>query len=191
MKTTTLALLSGALLISGCTAVTVQPLASAPANMCIEKNPKVQVNDFVSVMQSSFKQYGFNTRVVEKSTPVECPYLVTYSARRSWDLATYLSQAEVHVLNEQRREVASAHYHLRGKGGLSLMKWQGTQSKIRPVMDQLLRNSQVLVMANPSENSVQPTTSGLSKEQQIDALRLEKLSYEEYQERYKAIMQQP
>lgn len=71
------------------------------------------------------------------------------------------------------------------------MKWQGTQSKIRPVMDQLLRNSQVLVMANPSENSVQPTTSGLSKEQQIDALRLEKLSYEEYQERYKAIMQQP
>jgi hypothetical protein len=29
-------------------------------------------------------------------------------------------------------------YHLKGGGGLSVMKWQGTASKMDPVIDELL-----------------------------------------------------
>ncbi|MCJ8170385.1 Sbal_3080 family lipoprotein [Atopomonas sediminilitoris] len=178
-------------LLSACTAVQVQPLASAPEQLCIKNNPKVQVSDFVSVMQSGFQRYGFNTQVVDNPSLSDCPYVVTYTARRTWDIVPYVSLAEIHIFNEQRREVANAHYHLRGKGGFSLMKWQGTQAKISPVMDQLLSKSSVLVTPIQPAQPTPTSSTGLSKEQQVEALRQEKLSYEQYQARYKAIMNAP
>ena len=39
---------------------------------------------------------------------------------------------------ESGRQVAYAEYHLKGKGGYSMMKWQGVKTKMDPVMDQLL-----------------------------------------------------
>lgn len=133
-----LAVLALTVFTAGCTAVTVQPVANLAEilHVCIQENPKVMVSDFVPVLEDSFKQYGISTERVS-SIPPHCEYVLTYSARRSWDITPYLSQAELTLLKD-KRPVASANYHLRGKGGLALNKWASTDSKIRPVVDELL-----------------------------------------------------
>jgi len=53
----------------------------------------------------------------------------------------YLQIADPCRLRSARAPDPTAEYHLRGGGGLSLMKWQSTKSKIDPVIDELLKNS--------------------------------------------------
>lgn len=126
-------------LITGCTAVDVRPVDNLAEilHVCIQENPKVLVTDFVPVLEAGFERYGISTELTSGAIPNHCEYVLTYSARRSWDMAPYLSQAELR-LSYAGREVAWAHYHLRNKGGLALNKWAGTSSKITPVLDELL-----------------------------------------------------
>lgn len=187
-------LLAGVLLmgaIGGCTSVQVEPLASAPTFMCIKHNPKVMVSDFVSVLRQGFSRHGIETRLYTGAIPrAECAYLVTYSARRSWDFAPYLSQADVQVLGPDRRQLASAEYHLRGKGGLSMMKWQGTEVKMGPVIDQLLADVEVM-QSTPAPKSDQGTDSAAaSYEERLSLLQKEQWGYEEYMKRFKALNQE-
>jgi hypothetical protein len=175
--------------LAGCTSVQVEPLLSAPPQLCIEENPKVQVDDFVTVMQESFTKHGIQATLQSAPTLADCPYIVTYTALRSWDFVTYLSFAELSVLDPQRRSVASAHYHLRGKGGMSFMKWSGTRSKMEPVLEQMLSQVKVEALA-PSPLVPVISTNGLSKDEQVHNLQQEKLSYEQYTSRYKQIMAQ-
>jgi len=95
------------------------------------------VTDFVPVLEAGFERHGISTERVSSAIPQHCEYVLTYSARRSWDMAPYLSQAELR-LSSSGQEVAWAHYHLRNKGGLALNKWTSTESKISPVIDELL-----------------------------------------------------
>ncbi|MCG8591591.1 MAG: Sbal_3080 family lipoprotein [Proteobacteria bacterium] len=128
-----------AVLLVGCTSIQVQPLdrSLSPSLVCIQHNPKVQVADFVDVLQAGFERHRIPTQVFEGDLPASCEFVLTYTALRSWDLATYLSHAELY-LDRNGERVASAEYHLRGKGGYSLMKYQGTEQKMTPVIDQLL-----------------------------------------------------
>jgi hypothetical protein len=196
------------LLLSGCTAVQVSPLHSINQHVCIEENPAVTINDFVPVLQSGFARHGIQTKVYSTIQRGECSHIVTYTARRSWDLATYLSTAEIHVLDGDRRTLASATYRLRNKGGLSLMKWQGTEAKIGPVIDEMLAQTQIqnLPEAQPVaplpavQASAQPVTADtpaaqstapvapLSLDQQLYQLSQEDLDFAEYQRRYREIM---
>lgn len=125
--------------LTGCTAIDVKPIDSTAEllHVCIQENHKVQVRDFVSVVQAGFERHGISTELVSGALPLHCEYVLTYSARRSWDFTPYLSQADLQ-LRRSGRQVASAEYHLRGKGGLALNKWAGTKSKIDPVIDKLL-----------------------------------------------------
>jgi hypothetical protein len=43
-------------------------------------------------------------------------------------------------IQKEGRQVAYAEYHLKGKGGLSLTKWQDTKTKMDPVIDELLKS---------------------------------------------------
>ena len=56
----------------------------------------------------------------------------------SWDFVTFLSHAEL-KLEKNGKTIGSAIYHLRGKGGLSMMKWQGVETKMTPVLNELLQ----------------------------------------------------
>jgi hypothetical protein len=102
------------LVIFGCTSIRVQPADSAATvkHVCIRDNPKVIVSDFVPVVRDGFARHGISTEVF------------------SGDLH---GSALV-----EGQQVAYAEYHLKGKGGYSLMKWQGTKTKMDPVTDQLL-----------------------------------------------------
>jgi hypothetical protein len=135
-------------MLTGCTAVRVS--AVAPENriehICIEQNPDVIVRDFVSVMQKGFELHGLTSEVVQTPVPAGCTYSATYTARQTWDLAVYMSEAQISILRDGQW-IASANYHLRGKGGLALNKWASTETKMLPVIDSLLTN-----VARPDPN---------------------------------------
>ncbi|CAM3665453.1 Sbal_3080 family lipoprotein [Ectopseudomonas alcaliphila] len=182
----TLPLLAALTLLGGCTATRVTPLKTAADQMCIEENPKVQVSDFVPVLQEGFARHGIQTQLYSKIPRADCPYVVTYTARRSWDMAPYLSTAEITILGPRRQTLAKASYHLRGKGGLSLMKWQGTKSKIDPVIDELLANAQLSsTIAQQADSTHEPRKS---LDERVHDLQQQKLGYEDYQRAYRQLL---
>ena len=83
-------------------------------------------------------------------------------------MAMYMSDATIWIYRNEQ-EIAKAVYHLNGGGGLSLMKWQGTATKIDPVIDALLAgvNSGVRSgrsapeASQPSAVTTPPTNRGL------------------------------
>jgi hypothetical protein len=111
-------------------------LSPRPVNICIENNPKVLVRDFVDVLQEGISRHAMTSRVYSGELPENCDLRLTYTALRSWDFAPYLAKAEL-WLDQDGAQVGHAEYHLIGGGGLSLMKWQGTKTKMDPVIDQL------------------------------------------------------
>ncbi|MDR2365528.1 MAG: Sbal_3080 family lipoprotein [Zoogloeaceae bacterium] len=128
---------------SACTTVQVSPIDPdlALLHVCIKKNPKVQVTDFVQVLEDGFSRHGVTTEVFSGKKPEHCEFVLNYTALRSWDISPYLSHAELRITRNYR-PVATATYHLEGKGGLSLMKWEGTKAKMDPVIDQLFATGQ-------------------------------------------------
>lgn len=156
--------------------------------MCIEENPKVQVSDFVPVLQEGFARHGIETQLYAKIPREQCAYVVTYTARRSWDMAPYLSTAEIVILGPRRQTLAKANYHLRGKGGLSLMKWQGTKSKIDPVIDELLSGAQLSVAAPASSQADASDESRRSLDDELRELQKQNLGYEDYQRAYRKLL---
>lgn len=127
------------LALAACTSVKVKPVDASIAmkRVCIHTNPAVKVDDFVMVMQDGFQRHGIAAEVYDGNPPASCEYVVDYTALRSWDFKPYLSHAEIRI-TEHGRLVASATYHLNGKGGFDMGKWRGTKAKMDPVMDKLL-----------------------------------------------------
>lgn len=127
------------LLSQGCTSVLVEPLAGnlEVEHICIEQNSKVTVPRFLEIVVEIINRHGITTELFEDELPGHCEFTMIYTARRSWDFATYLSVAELRIL-QKGKSVAAANYRLRGKGGLSLTKWASVESKMTPVVNELL-----------------------------------------------------
>lgn len=130
-----------ALLVGACTSIAVTPMSATDAknmrHVCIKNNPLVKVTDFIPVLEQGLARHHITSEVYTGLPPEHCQYTLQYTALRSWDITPYVSQAEISLHNGPR-QIAKANYHLRGKGGLSLNKWDSTQTKIDPVIDQLL-----------------------------------------------------
>lgn len=105
--------------------------------VCIHTNPAVIASDFVPVMRDGIQRHGIVADVYDRDLPDSCPYVVDYTALRSWDFKPYLSHAEIRI-TEHGRLIASATYDLNAKGGFDMGKWRGTKAKMDPVMDKLL-----------------------------------------------------
>jgi len=125
--------------VTACTSIQVQPLTSGLniKKICIEENPRVIVSDFLSVVRNRIEYHGINTQLFENKIPKGCEYTMTYTALKNWDIGTYMHHAELR-LEKNGQKVGYAEYHLKNKGGLSLLKWQGTKTKMQPVVDKLL-----------------------------------------------------
>ena len=125
--------------MAGCTSVKVKPASSlgAGTEVCIVNNLKVIVDGFVDTVRDGFSRHGVPTKLVNEDAAASCEVTLTYTALRSWDLSPYLSRAELRLWRGGL-QIGSAEYHLRGKGGLSLAKWQGVKAKMDPVVDELL-----------------------------------------------------
>jgi hypothetical protein len=129
------------LVLGGCTTMDVRPIAASAKldKICIRYNDDVNVDDFVPVMQEDFFNHGITSVVFRAEKPKNCGFTLDYTVDRWWDLAPYMVDAQITV-NKDDAFIGSAHYHLTGHGGLSVMKWEGTHSKIDPVLDEMLRN---------------------------------------------------
>jgi hypothetical protein len=127
------------LLLLGCTSITVEPVPASEGlrNVCIERNPEVIIDDFLDVLRVGFLRHGIESEVVEQPAPERCEFVLRYTALRSWDIATFLSHAELY-LERSGRPIAHAIYHLRAKGGYALTKYQSTRKKMNRVIDELL-----------------------------------------------------
>ena len=135
-----LILVAGVML--GCTSINVTPLDpdAGISRLCIEKNDRVDVPGFLEIVRAGFERHGIRSSVFSGSRPADCPAVLTYTALRSWDLATYMSHAELWVRDDQDVLIASAEYHLVGGGGFALTKFASTKSKMRAVFDELLKD---------------------------------------------------
>jgi len=126
-------------LISGCTTINVKKIdrASTPITLlCIEENPKNEVADFLSFLETSFQSRGIRTAVYrQKSVPASCEYSLWYNATEGWDLGYYLNFAEIRI-RRGAETVATATYH--HGGGFGFNKWQSTKTKLTPVVEELL-----------------------------------------------------
>ncbi len=153
---------------TACTSVTVRRPDSnlAIKHVCIQENPKVWVSDFLPVLKNGFTRHNIATTIYSGTTkPAGCEYVLSYTALQSWDLAPYLSHAEL-WLEKDGRQIGYAEYHLIGKGGFSLMKREGTKTKMDPVIDALLQNGSGAIVEQQPENQkelpiiaeVKPTT---------------------------------
>ncbi len=107
--------------------------------VCIERDPKVMVEDFLDVLQDGFWRHAVETQVFDAPLPEYCEYHLHYTARRSWDMAPYLSYAEL-ILKQRNLLIGKAIYeHIGGSMSMAYFtKWAGTQSKMDPVIDELL-----------------------------------------------------
>ncbi len=89
------------------------------------------------MIRARLAYHEVTTKVFSGVAPAGCQYVLTYTALRSWDLTPFLSHAEVY-LSRDGQQVASGVFHLRGKGGLTLTKYNSTKQKMDPVIDQLI-----------------------------------------------------
>jgi len=130
-------------LISGCTTISVKKVdrAQAPITLlCIEENPRVLVADLLSFLESSFQKRGIKTAVYrENSIPASCEYSLWYTAFRGWDLAPYLRSAELRIRRGAETVAIASYKHT---GGLALNKWESTETKLTPLIDELLADFQ-------------------------------------------------
>lgn len=138
-----LSLILAALFLAACTAVQVTPLDRSydVTHICIEDNPKVIVGGFIGVVEDAFQDHGITTEIYAGPMPSNCEYKLTYTATRDWDFSPYLSHAELRLFENSKR-IAYAEYHLKGGGGLSLTKWASVESKMKPVVYELLNQYQ-------------------------------------------------
>ncbi|TCB80605.1 Sbal_3080 family lipoprotein [Acinetobacter sp. ANC 4173] len=157
------------LCLQACTSVQVKPIASndvhAINEICIALNPAVTINDFVPVIEKRIQYYGVKTRVLNADEARKCTHQLQYSARRSWDGITYLSWAELKIY-KNGQPIGEAEYKLKGKGGLSLMKWQSVETKMNPVVDKLLARKNVGV----STSLIAPHEEQILVPKKIDSL---------------------
>jgi hypothetical protein len=125
---------------SGCTTITVRPVATTLKikHVCVEDGaPMCFDGDMMGVIRDGFERHGITTQIYAGNLPSECEYHLSYMCNRRWDLVNYMHHAELHLYRTEV-QIGYAEYHLRGSGGLSLMKYESTKKKMDPVIDELL-----------------------------------------------------
>lgn len=127
------------IVLTGCTTVDVKSVDKVHAvqHVCIEDNPRVDDPDLRPSIESLFHDHGITTEVYTEVPPENCKVTLKYIGVRSWDFAYYLSYAVVRLYKDEER-IGYAEYRLRVQGGFALNKWDSVESKMKPVVDQLL-----------------------------------------------------
>jgi hypothetical protein len=122
-----------------CTSIRVTDVDPAQHRMervCIVENPEVTVDGFLSIVQQEFLRHGIRTNAYSGSTmPTDCEYHMQYSARRGWDMVTYLKFAELRITRQGELVGAATYRHA---GGFGLNKYASTEKKLRRLIDRLL-----------------------------------------------------
>lgn len=160
----TVYLLCIAALIAGCSITqTVVPVADVVTNeICIKENPAVR-EGFLPELRNALQQKGFSVTMLDESAnTADCPTVVTYTARWSWDLTIYMSYAEIAVY-QGGKPTGKALYDATSGGG-RLDKFIDAEPKIRELVDELFpgESSQLVIPGGLSPDepaSIEPVSA--------------------------------
>jgi hypothetical protein len=131
----------GIVILTGCTSKTVdiEPLDTKThhiSEICIEKNPKVIVEDFLPYVRDEFQKHGINSKVYDSSAPKSCLYSLEYSANHHWDVVMYFKAAQLKIRHDNN-VIASVRYE--SENGLNFGKFNSMEKKFTPIIDELLK----------------------------------------------------
>ncbi|RMS62839.1 Lipoprotein [Pseudomonas syringae pv. aceris] len=134
---------------------------------------------------------GFHTRQIPPgSSPSSCPLTTTYIGTWSWDMAIYMSYADIRVY-QFGQQVGQAEYDSRWGGGRVIDKFIDAEKKITEMTNQLFPKGAAGLKGAKGSNSVagrSPLTKEAYQQQQLDLLKEQALPYADYQKRYNQIM---
>lgn len=127
------------LMLSGCTISTnIKPVPIKISNLCIKNNPSVFMDGFLPELKSQIESKGITTRVMDDVMAKDCSYQLEYTANWRWDLAMYLTYAELKVYTNDnpRLSIGEAIYDARSGSG-RFDKFGPTANKISPLVKSL------------------------------------------------------
>lgn len=127
------------LLISACSIQQTVEQANLPnqAELCIVKNIDVR-EGFLTEFKASLNRKSIPYRVVKHSLiPHNCTWKATYTARWSWDLALYMSYAEIKIFHHNKLDGRAVYDST--KGSANLGKFIDAESKIQDLVNELIQ----------------------------------------------------
>ncbi len=127
------------LLLVGCISTRVQPAAPQTIDLiCIRENKDVLMDGFLPNLQEEIHRKKILTEIFSGAPPDYCVYTMTYTANWRWDLAMYLSYARIDLYKD-RKPIGKAVFDA-SFAGLDVRKLASAQSKIDPLLAELLRD---------------------------------------------------
>ena len=125
------------LALGACTITqTVDPVAEVPTNeVCIIENPQVR-EGFLPELKNSLRSKNAQVRVLSAdATTTDCLIVATYVARWKWDLAMYMSYAEINVYH--KGQIAGKALYDATSGSGNMGKFIDAEPKIQELVGQL------------------------------------------------------
>jgi len=133
------AIIAGLFALSGCISQTIDPVKINPTltpEICMIAKTKKVRQGFTDTYRAALQEKGFTVKQLPPaSNPSDCHLSTQYMARWKWDLALYMSYAEITVY-EDGRPAGKALYDAR-KAGLALTKFISAEDKIRELVNAL------------------------------------------------------
>ncbi|WP_297811420.1 Sbal_3080 family lipoprotein [uncultured Methylophaga sp.] len=110
---------------------------SKQTELCIIENHDVR-EGFLQTLQSSLRKRDINHRVISnRSIPNECEWIMRYVGRWNWDLALYMSYAEIQVFHNGKLDGEAIYDSTRG--GANMAKFIDAEPKIEELVNELLK----------------------------------------------------
>jgi len=132
-------MIAGFFILSGCISQTIDPVKTSQTltpNICMTAKKKGVRQGFTDTYRTALQGKGFTVKQLPPaSNPSDCHLSTQYTAIWRWDLALYMSYAEIKVY-ENGRPAGQAVYDAR-KAGLALTKFVDAESKILELVDEL------------------------------------------------------
>jgi hypothetical protein len=151
MNTQALSLAVVVLALSGCSiSQTIDPIKTPISRVCVHENPKVLMDEFQPEMEKQIQEKGFQTESYKDEQPNDCSHRLEYTANWAWDMAMYLTYADIQVFD--RTGLAGRAVYDARSGSGRLDKFGRTAEKMKPLIDELFGS------APQGPIAVQPTT---------------------------------
>lgn len=110
--------------------------ALASREVCVLENTAVRPG-VLSAVRDELLELGCQEQLLPPSASrTACPVTLSYTARSSWDLATYMSYAHLRVFNAEGHQIGEARYDAR-RGGGRLDKFITGEDKVRELVGEL------------------------------------------------------
>ncbi|WP_313484842.1 Sbal_3080 family lipoprotein [Stutzerimonas kunmingensis] len=167
-----------------------------PANLSAELAPEICTipavglrAGFNTTYQQLLRDKGFKTRqLAAGSSPARCPLSTTYTGTWRWDLLLYMSYADIRVY-ENGRQVGQAEYDARWGSGRP-DKFISAEDKIAELTHQLFPSGAQSLGVVAQKTVDAPLSKDAYLQHQLKQLMSENLPYDQYQQRYRALMQE-